>query len=260
VERSGHRYNEPPESIHHHHDERHHDRESHCGHTDVVVVARTFREPNPGRGSIVMVENVGNRVWRALFDLAERTFRCGVKTGRRKLICSALEMKVVDKIGLLPDVEFDRARAAAQARQVNPDIVIVPLSAPTGCLLPPASPPLARGTSSVYCFYWGKCLGDLFSQVERAPPAPTAHPSRRATDSPVYRRALTGKDRRLHRAAGSVPAVRSPEFGAGDHAHNCAGHPAGGRVSGGFARLLPGWISGAAGEHARCPASPPHAS
>jgi hypothetical protein len=72
--------------------------------------------------------------------LGERTLRCGVKTGRRKLICSALEMKVVDKIGLLPDVEFDRARAATQARQVNPDIVIVPLSAPTGCLLPPASP------------------------------------------------------------------------------------------------------------------------
>jgi hydrogenase nickel incorporation protein HypB len=87
-----------------------------------------------------MIENVANRVCRALFDLGERTLRCGVKTGRQKLICSALEMKVVDKIGLLPDVEFDRARAATQARQVNPDIVIVPLSAPTGCLLPPASP------------------------------------------------------------------------------------------------------------------------
>jgi hydrogenase nickel incorporation protein HypB len=104
---------------------------SHCGHTDVMLVACPFREPNPGRGSIVMVENVGNRVCRALFDLGERTLRYGVKTGRRKLIGSALEVKALDKIGLLADVEFDIERAATRARQVNPDIVIVPLSART---------------------------------------------------------------------------------------------------------------------------------
>ena len=39
---------------------------------------------------------------------------------------------VLNKIDLLPHVEFDTGHAASYARQVNPDIVILPISARTG--------------------------------------------------------------------------------------------------------------------------------
>jgi hydrogenase nickel incorporation protein HypB len=41
-------------------------------------------------------------------------------------------LMVLNKIDLLPHVEFDIERAANHARQVNPDIVILPISARTG--------------------------------------------------------------------------------------------------------------------------------
>ncbi len=39
---------------------------------------------------------------------------------------------VLNKIDLLPYVEFDVARAVANAKRINPDIVVLRLSASTG--------------------------------------------------------------------------------------------------------------------------------
>ena len=44
----------------------------------------------------------------------------------------AARLMVLNKIDLLPHVEFDTEHAASHARQVNPDIVILPISARTG--------------------------------------------------------------------------------------------------------------------------------
>jgi hydrogenase nickel incorporation protein HypB len=44
----------------------------------------------------------------------------------------AAEVMILNKIDLLPHVEFDAERADAYARQVNPDIVTLRLSALTG--------------------------------------------------------------------------------------------------------------------------------
>jgi hydrogenase nickel incorporation protein HypB len=108
-------------------------------HLEADMVARGLRELNPGRGSIVMIENVGNLVCPALFDLGERAkvVILSVTEGEDKPLkyphmFRAAEVMVLNKIDLLPHVEFDTERAAAYARQVNPDIVIVPLSARTG--------------------------------------------------------------------------------------------------------------------------------
>jgi hydrogenase nickel incorporation protein HypB len=47
-------------------------------------------------------------------------------------IFRAAQVMILTKIDLLPHVEFDVERAAANARDVNPDIVILGLSARTG--------------------------------------------------------------------------------------------------------------------------------
>jgi hydrogenase nickel incorporation protein HypB len=108
-------------------------------HLEADMVARGLSELNPGRGSIVMIENVGNLVCPALFDLGERAkvVILSVTEGEDKPLkyphmFRAAEVMVLNKIDLLPHVEFDMERAAAHARQVNPDIIIVPLSARTG--------------------------------------------------------------------------------------------------------------------------------
>ena len=108
-------------------------------HLEADMVARGLCELNPRRGSIVMIENVGNLVCPALFDLGEwaKVVILSVTEGEDKPLkyphmFRAATLMVLNKIDLLPHVEFDTERAAAHARQVNPDIVIAPLSARTG--------------------------------------------------------------------------------------------------------------------------------
>jgi hydrogenase nickel incorporation protein HypB len=108
-------------------------------HLEADMVARGLRELNPSRNSIVMIENVGNLVCPALFDLGERAkvVVLSVTEGEDKPLkyphmFRAARLMVLNKIDLLPHVEFDIERAANHARQVNPDIVILPISARTG--------------------------------------------------------------------------------------------------------------------------------
>jgi hydrogenase nickel incorporation protein HypB len=44
----------------------------------------------------------------------------------------AASVMILNKIDLLPYVEFDVARAIANAKQINPDIVVLRLSGRTG--------------------------------------------------------------------------------------------------------------------------------
>jgi len=108
-------------------------------HLEADMVARGVRELKPGTGSIVMIENVGNLVCPAMFDLGERAkvVILSVTEGEDKplkypYIFRAAELMILNKIDLLPYVEFDVERADAHARQVNPDIVTLRLSALTG--------------------------------------------------------------------------------------------------------------------------------
>ena len=108
-------------------------------HLEADMVARGLRELNPSRNSIVMIENVGNLVCPALFDLGEwaKVVVLSVTEGEDKPLkyphmFRAARLMVLNKIDLLPHVEFDTEHAASHARQVNPDIVILPISARTG--------------------------------------------------------------------------------------------------------------------------------
>ena len=108
-------------------------------HLEADMVARGVRALKPGPGSVVMIENVGNLVCPAMFDLGERAkvVILSVTEGEDKPLkyphmFRAAKVMVLNKIDLLPHVEFDAELAAANAQHVNPGIVIVRLSARTG--------------------------------------------------------------------------------------------------------------------------------
>ena len=103
------------------------------------MVARGLQELKPAAGSVVMIENVGNLVCPALFDLGERAkvVILSVTEGDDKPLkyphmFKAAEMMVLNKMDLLPHVDFDPARAVANALKVNPSIASIRLSARTG--------------------------------------------------------------------------------------------------------------------------------
>jgi hydrogenase nickel incorporation protein HypB len=108
-------------------------------HLDADMVAHGLAELKPSFGSILMIENVGNLVCPALFDLGEsaKVAILSVTEGDDKPIkyphmFQAASLLIINKIDLLPYVDFDLARCQAYARQVNPAIEIMTLSATTG--------------------------------------------------------------------------------------------------------------------------------
>lgn len=108
-------------------------------HLEADMLGRALQHLKPGAGSIVMIENVGNLVCPALFDLGERckVVIFSVTEGEDKplkypTMFGAASVMILNKIDLLPYVEFDVARAIANAKQINPDIVVLRLSGRTG--------------------------------------------------------------------------------------------------------------------------------
>jgi len=92
----------------------------------------------PGR-SLLFIENVGNLVCPAMWDLGERAKVAilSVTEGEDKPLkypdmFAAAKLLVLTKSDLLPHVDFDVAHCIAYARRVNPAIEVLLLSAKTG--------------------------------------------------------------------------------------------------------------------------------
>lgn len=108
-------------------------------HLEADMVMRGLREPRPGTGSVVMIENIGNLVCPALFDLGE-TARVAIlsvtdgddKPAKYPHMFQGSDLIVLNKIDLLPYVDFDVERSIAQARALNSDIEVIQVSARTG--------------------------------------------------------------------------------------------------------------------------------
>jgi hydrogenase nickel incorporation protein HypB len=107
-------------------------------HLDATMVHRALDMLDPDRG-VVIIENVGNLVCPALFDLGEarRVVIISVTEGDDKPLkyphmFSAADLIVVNKMDLLPYVDFDVERLTADARQLRPGIEVLALSARTG--------------------------------------------------------------------------------------------------------------------------------
>jgi hydrogenase nickel incorporation protein HypB len=108
-------------------------------HLDAHTVGHALVGLAPPPGSTVMIENVGNLVCPALFDLGERAkvVILSVTEGDDKPLkyphmFRASEVMIISKLDLLPHVTFDLARCIANARAVQPRLRIFTLSATMG--------------------------------------------------------------------------------------------------------------------------------
>jgi hydrogenase nickel incorporation protein HypB len=108
-------------------------------HLDAEMVHRAIDELEPEHGSILFIENVGNLVCPALFDLGElsKVVVISVTEGADKPLkyphmFAAAGLVIVNKIDLLPYVDFDLERCCGYVRSLNPGAEILPMSATTG--------------------------------------------------------------------------------------------------------------------------------
>ncbi|MBG0795196.1 hydrogenase nickel incorporation protein HypB [Methylocystis sp. H62] len=108
-------------------------------HLDAEMIARALSELKPSVGSLLLIENVGNLVCPALFDLGEHAKAVIFSTteGEDKPLkyphmFSAAKLVIFNKIDLLPHLDFSMERARENILRVNPDVEIVEVSAKTG--------------------------------------------------------------------------------------------------------------------------------
>jgi hydrogenase nickel incorporation protein HypB len=108
-------------------------------HLDASMVSRAIAQIEPEPGSVLFIENVGNLVCPAAFDLGEaaKVVILSVTEGEDKPLkypdmFRASKLMVLNKADLLPYVPFDIAKCVEYARRVNPGIEVIELSALTG--------------------------------------------------------------------------------------------------------------------------------
>ena len=108
-------------------------------HLDADMVARGLRELDPPAGSVVVIENVGNLVCPALFDLGEaaRVVISSVTEGADKPakyphMFRQADLVLVSKTDLLPYLDFDLERHAADIKRINPGARLLRVSAVSG--------------------------------------------------------------------------------------------------------------------------------
>ena len=134
-------------------------------HLEADMLAHGLQQLDPPRGSMLMIENVGNLVCPALFDLGEhaKVVILSVTEGEDKPLkyphmFRASQVMLVNKIDLLPHLRFDIERCIGYARQVNPGIEVFRVSAETGEGMPAwyawlrahaAAPPIARAGAGI---------------------------------------------------------------------------------------------------------------
>lgn len=108
-------------------------------HLDAAMTRRALESLDPAPGSVLFIENVGNLVCPALFDLGEhsKVVVVSVTEGTDKPLkyphmFAAAGLVILNKIDLLPYVDFDVETCCRHARSVNPDVTILPTSATRG--------------------------------------------------------------------------------------------------------------------------------
>jgi hydrogenase nickel incorporation protein HypB len=108
-------------------------------HLDAEMVRGGLGALRPPDDSVVFIENVGNLVCPALFDLGEsaRVVISSVTEGADKPLkyphmFRAADLLLISKIDLLPHVDFDPDECAAAARRANPHIEVLHVSATRG--------------------------------------------------------------------------------------------------------------------------------
>lgn len=108
-------------------------------HLDAQMVGHALEQLSLPEHALLFIENVGNLVCPAAFDLGEaaKVVVLSVTEGEDKPLkypdmFHAARLMLLNKCDLLPHLTFDVAQVMANAKRVNPDIEIIQLSATSG--------------------------------------------------------------------------------------------------------------------------------
>jgi hydrogenase nickel incorporation protein HypB len=108
-------------------------------HLDADMIHTAVQELDPKQSSVLLIENVGNLVCPALFDLGEsfRVVIISVTEGEDKPLkypnmFQTAHVCLINKTDLLPYIDFDMKKLKDNARRVNPNLIFIELSAKTG--------------------------------------------------------------------------------------------------------------------------------
>ena len=108
-------------------------------HLDSNMINKAVKQLNPVDNSVIFIENVGNLVCPAMFDLGEksRVVIISVTEGDDKPVkypdmFASANLCIINKTDLLPYVDFDTEKAKEYALRVNPGLEFIELSARTG--------------------------------------------------------------------------------------------------------------------------------
>ncbi|MFO7370305.1 MAG: hydrogenase nickel incorporation protein HypB [Bacteroidales bacterium] len=108
-------------------------------HLDAGMINKAVKTLDPDQNSLMLIENVGNLVCPALFDLGEqyRVVIISVTEGEDKPLkypnmFQSAQLCLINKTDLLPYVDFDLENFRNNAAKVNPHLQFISLSAKTG--------------------------------------------------------------------------------------------------------------------------------
>ncbi|MGJ4896160.1 MULTISPECIES: hydrogenase nickel incorporation protein HypB [unclassified Bradyrhizobium] len=108
-------------------------------HLDAAMVGEAYGRLPALRGGLLFIENVGNLVCPAAFDLGEacKIVVFSTTEGEDKPLkypdmFAASSLMLINKIDLAPVLDFDLAQTIEYARRVNPKIEVLTISAKTG--------------------------------------------------------------------------------------------------------------------------------
>lgn len=105
-------------------------------HLDAHMIDHAIEKLDIEAGSVLFIENVGNLVCPAMFDLGEskRVLVISVTEGEDKplkypLMFETSHLCIINKSDLLPYVDFRAEEFMKNARQINPDLEFITMSA-----------------------------------------------------------------------------------------------------------------------------------
>ncbi len=108
-------------------------------HLDAHMIGHGVETLRPAKSAVLFIENVGNLVCPAAFDLGEahRVVVLSVTEGEDKPLkypdmFASADLMLLSKVDLLTHVDFDAKACVANARKVNPRIKVIEVSAKTG--------------------------------------------------------------------------------------------------------------------------------
>lgn len=108
-------------------------------HLEATMVLRALDEIDLNALQLLFIENVGNLVCPVVFDLGE-THRVAVvsaaeghdKPGKYPALFRTAQVTVLNKVDLIPYLDFDETQFTADVRRLNPDMPILRVSCRTG--------------------------------------------------------------------------------------------------------------------------------